>query len=272
MTNKWLQSLVIHVASLLVSGEERAEWLEWWCSELWYVSPREASRFCLGAFRDAIWLRRNSSKLVKRAGAPLRSPFACVAALGVLSGASILITTRLERMLPFRVTDGMSATGGIADMLFFYLVLAATAFIIKDSPGNRRPIPRPNTARSWVFLCLKIGLVLPILQCTLIAVVVVNVPPLSLAFYAACVLLFRWIFTDQRRRCPVCLRLLTDPIRIGTPSQTFLEWYGAESICARGHGLLHSPEISASYSREHKWLDLDHSWRALGSAGAEFRQ
>lgn len=271
MTNKWLQSLAIHLASLLAPCEERAEWLEWWCSELWYVSSRQATRFCLGAFRDAFWLRQNGSNLVKQTGRRLRSPFACVAAFGSLSGASILITNRLERMLPFRVTDGMSAAGGIADMVFFYLVLAVTAFIIKDSPGNRRPMPRPGTARSWVFLCLKIGLVLPILQCTIVAVVVVNVPPLSLVFYAACVLLFRWIFTDQRRRCPVCLRLLTDPIRIGTPSQTFLQWYGAESMCARGHGLLHSPEISASYFPEHKWLDLDDSWRALRSAGAEFQ-
>jgi hypothetical protein len=192
--------------------------------------------------------------------------------LGAISAVSILITDGLEGMLPFRAANGMSPGGGIADMLFFYLLLVATAFIIKDSPGNRRPIPRPNTARTWLFLCLKLGLALPILQCTIVAVVVVNVAPLSLGFYAACVLLFRWIFTDQRRRCPVCLRLLTDPIRIGTPSQTFLQWYGSESICARGHGLLHSPEISASYSREHKWLDLDDSWRALRSAGAEFRQ
>ncbi len=47
------------------------------------------------------------------------------------------------------------------------------------------------------------------------------------------------MITDQQRRCPVCLRLLTNPVRIGTPSRTFLEWYGAESTCSRGHGLLH---------------------------------
>ena len=46
----------------------------------------------------------------------------------------------------------------------------------------------------------------------------------------------------------MCLRLLTDPVRIGSPSQTFLEWYGRKSMCARGHGLLQAPEISASYS------------------------
>jgi len=36
------------------------------------------------------------------------------------------------------------------------------------------------------------------------------------------------------RRCPVSLHALTSPARIGTPSQTFLEWYGDESMCSRG--------------------------------------
>jgi hypothetical protein len=75
----------------------------------------------------------------------------------------------------------------------------------------------------------------------------------------------RWVVMDQRRRCPVCLRLLTNPVRIGSASQTFLEWYGTESTCSRGHGLLHVPEISASYNSTEQWLRLDASWDDLFS-------
>jgi hypothetical protein len=57
-------------ASLLVPGRERAEWSHEWRTELWYVlrecfsetsatprSIREATRFCMGAYQDAICLR-----------------------------------------------------------------------------------------------------------------------------------------------------------------------------------------------------------------------
>lgn len=58
-------------ASRLVPISKRSEWLEEWRSELWYVlrecsptssvhprSVREATAFCMGAYGDAIWLRR----------------------------------------------------------------------------------------------------------------------------------------------------------------------------------------------------------------------
>lgn len=264
MINKWLQTAAIRAASFLAPTDERAEWLEWWRSELWYVPPGEATRFCFGAFRDALWVRRNTLPSGKQTRF-LRSPFVCLAALGSLSGASIWITDRLEEMLPFHAAaHGTSAAAGIADMLLLYLILTVVAFIVRDSPRSGRPLPWRNL-RSWIFLGSKIVLVLPILRCTMVEVVVVNLPPLSLVFFAGCVLLCRWVFGDQSRRCPVCLRLLSGTVRVGSPSWTFLSWYGDESMCACGHGLLYSPGISASYSRQRKWIDLDDSWRALQS-------
>jgi len=60
-------------ASLLVPAAKRSEWLEEWRAELWYVlrecssktsdhprSMKEATVFCMGAYRDAIWLRKRS--------------------------------------------------------------------------------------------------------------------------------------------------------------------------------------------------------------------
>ncbi len=65
MKSEWLQHIILHVASLLAPSDQRAEWLEEWRSELWYVPRRGATRFCLGAFRDALWLRRNNLRLAK---------------------------------------------------------------------------------------------------------------------------------------------------------------------------------------------------------------
>ena len=84
----------------------------------------------------------------------------------------------------------------------------------------------------------------------------------QLGMFALWILALRWVLIDQRQRCPVCLRLLIQPVRIGNSSHTFLEWYGAESICSRGHGLQHIPEITASYSGQQEWLNLDDSWSA----------
>jgi hypothetical protein len=60
-------------ASLFVPTLRRREWLEEWQGELWYVlrecspktrvhprSMKEATAFCLGAYRDAIWIRKRS--------------------------------------------------------------------------------------------------------------------------------------------------------------------------------------------------------------------
>jgi hypothetical protein len=79
------------------------------------------------------------------------------------------------------------------------------------------------------------------------------------------VLAFRWILIDQRRRCPVCLRLLSHPTRIGGLSHVFLEWCGTEFICARGHGLLHVPEVATSSYGSQRWPPLDPSWSSLFS-------
>ena len=54
-----LHLAILRSASLLVPGPHRAEWFAEWTAELWHVN-RGATAFCLGAFRDAFWLRRNT--------------------------------------------------------------------------------------------------------------------------------------------------------------------------------------------------------------------
>ena len=79
---------------------------------------------------------------------------------------------------------------------------------------------------------------------------------------AAVVLALRWVITGQQRRCPMCLRLLTNPIIIGTPPRNVPGMVWHESTCPQGRGLLRTAEFSPSYSRP-QCLSLDDSWSVL---------
>ncbi len=260
MKPQWSEA-ILRAAAWLAPADYRAAWLEEWRSELWYVPPDEATRFCLGAFSDAFWLRRNQASGGRRDRSFLESPVRCLALLAAGAAASMIIALRLARMLPFSDDQhGADKAGAFVSMLFMYLLPAAISLVV----GGTRPTPSARRLRGWVFLALKILFVLPILQCATLFVIVFA-PFISLGIVLANIVLFRWVFLDQRRRCPVCLRLLTQPVRIGNPSQTFLEWYGAESVCSRGHGLLHDPDLVATYAAKAQWLKLDRSWSGLFS-------
>jgi len=74
---------------------------------------------------------------------------------------------------------------------------------------------------------------------------------------------FRWALGDQRHRCPVCLRRVTNPATVGLASRTFLGWNGTELICMGGHTLLHVPSLPTSWFSDQRWLYLDSSWQFL---------
>ena len=279
MKSEWLQYMVLRAASLLAPGDQRAEWLEGWRSEFWYIPRRGATRFCLGAFRDALWLRRNSPSPVKRARTHLESPLRCLALLAILAAVSSLIAILLpgpqRGPWPSHLKASDLPAGCIVTLVYSCLLLPVTRLVMGWAPANRHAAPWPNRLRRGIFFALKVALVQPIMFCGFVVLILVG--PLvemasQLGMFAMWTLVLRWVLIDQRRRCPVCLRLLTNPVRIGTPSQTFLEWYGAESTCSRGHGLLHISEVSASYSGNPEWLSLDDSWSGLFSEAAGVRQ
>ena len=165
--------------------------------------------------------------------------------------------------------------GSIVMLIFTCLLLPATRFAMGRSPAHCRPTPWPNRLRRGIFLALKIALVQPVMLAGFVVLLLVGrVAPVAsqLGVFSMWILALRWVLIDQRQRCPVCLRMLTNPVRIGTPSKTFLEWYGAESTCSRGHGLLHVEEISSSYSGNPTWLRLGTSWSGLFSEAAGRRR
>jgi hypothetical protein len=276
MKSKWPHYAILRAASLLAPNDQRAGWLEEWRSELWFIPRRGATRFCLGAFPDALWLRRNNPAPVKRTGYHLESPLSCLAFLATLAAACISLAVLLPS--PPGITQSSQLgfrdlpLGCAAMLIYTCLLLPTTRLAMGRGPAGGDPMPWLGRLRRGIFLALKLALVQPIMFGGFVVVVTMGTAPVvPLGVCASWMLVLRWVLTDQRRRCPVCLRLLTNPVRIGTPSRTFLEWYGAESMCSRGHGLLQVPGISSSYSGRGQWLSLDSSWSSLFSQAAGAR-
>jgi hypothetical protein len=271
MKNEWLQDATLQVASLLVPGDQRAEWLEEWRSELWYVPRNQATPFALGAFRDAFWLRRNNNAAVKRTGVHLESPLSCLAFLATLAALSIfivvqLLAPRLQPATPLRARDLAGMCGA---MLSLSCVFLTSTLTIRQAGTNGHLIPWSRSLRRGLFLIFKLLLLQPMILCGFLSQVALGQLGgfMGIAWPAMVILALRWVITDQQKRCPVCLRLLANPVIIGTASRTFLEWYGTETTCPHGHGLLHTSEIVSSYSGP-QWLGLDDSWSGLFVKGA----
>jgi hypothetical protein len=270
MKSAWLPHTLLRTASLIAPCDRRAEWLEEWRSELWYIPRRASTLFCLGAFRDALWLRRNSPDAVKRT-TYLASPAGCLAFLAALAAVSLAISAGLLDPLRLRTTNWhMTArdlpAGCLLMLVYTGVILPITRLVMGRAPADGGSAPWSSRLRQGLFLTLKIALVQPIMLCGFLALMLIGpVAPLAsqVGIFGMWILTCRWLIADQRQRCPVCLRRLTNTVRIGTPSQTFLDWYGAEWMCSRGHGLLRVPEIATSYSGRRQWLRLDGSWSGL---------
>src|SRR5215471_7406292 len=90
--------MILHLALLrsaapLVPRPQRADWIAEWSSELCYVTRRPTA-FCLGAFCDAFWLRRNCSA-PDASRCTLDSPVRCILLLALLASATVFFSFRL---------------------------------------------------------------------------------------------------------------------------------------------------------------------------------
>lgn len=159
---------------------------------------------------------------------------------------------------------------GCALLLAIVALPAITALSLGDYPLSREPLHRRLVARRWLFLAIKFLFVL--LAVYFWSTVLAYGTGFDLSrgagiqtftSFAPLLFGFRWVLQDQRRRCPVCLRLLSNPARVGQASCNFLGWCGIELICASGHGLLHIPELPTSWFATQRWQCLDSSWLCL---------
>ena len=155
---------------------------------------------------------------------------------------------------------------------------ATTPLPLGEYPARAERLGWGVRVRRWLFLAAKLALILPLVYFASIDLAYGNIAsglhsvgPVSSQYlqlassFFGLLFAFRWALRDQRGRCPVCLRLLTNPARVGEASRNFLAWNGTELICAGGHGLLHIPEIPTSWFSTQRWLYLDPSWSSLFS-------
>ncbi|HLJ50346.1 MAG TPA: hypothetical protein VKU01_30240 [Bryobacteraceae bacterium] len=72
-----------------------------------------------------------------------------------------------------------------------------------------------------------------------------------------------WSIHDQCQRCRVCQRRLGLAAHVGCPGCMLFDWAGTELVCSEGHGMLHVPEMTSSWSEPEQWTSLDDSWLEL---------
>jgi hypothetical protein len=171
----------------------------------------------------------------------------------------------------------MERTRRPGDIFLFAVILAClalpatTSLPLGEYRLSSRKVPWSTRLVRWTFLTAKVALLLPIANFVSLdlAHLHTTIDPISsqyiqiLSAFSICLFGLRWALRDQRQRCPVCLRKLTHPARVGQPSRSFLAWNGTELICAGGHGLLHVPEMPTSWFSTQRWLYLDPSWEVL---------
>jgi hypothetical protein len=256
-----LHIAILRNAAMIVPAPERAEWFAEWKAELWYVESG-ATTFCLGSICDALWLRGRT--FTARRVLSLDSPLRCIFLLATLVLLSYLFAFGLpsQRLFVF-----LSSPLGREHFAFgcFWLYLESFLVLLTLNPLELGEYPANHFApsfairlRRWLFLSVKIALFPPIICFAIIALVPIFLPA-SLILFFGWIFGLRWVLADQRQRCPVCLHLLTNPTRIGSPAQTILGSYGTELICIRGHGLLFVPGALTSWCHKQRWQYLNPS-------------
>jgi hypothetical protein len=247
---------ILRNAALLVPAAERGEWLAEWKAELCYVE-HDATAFCLGSFRDALSLRRNSLSL--RRALSLDSPLRCVLFLAGLAALTLwgAIASGSLSFPSWSMAGAEELAQGLLGMyvLALLILLTLNPLALGRYPANRYAPSLLIRLRRWIFLVVKITLLAPMILFAMVALVQIF-PPASLILFPIWISGFRWALADQRQRCPVCLHLLSNPVRIGNAAQMCLGMYGTELICTRGHGFLYVPEAPSSWCSTQRWQYL----------------
>jgi hypothetical protein len=256
-----LHIAILRNAALLVPDAERAEWFAEWKAELWYVE-RGATTFCMGSFRDALWLRCRSLSAGRTFS--VESPLRCMFVLATLALLSSLFAFGLPSRKLFLF---LCSPPAIEHFTFgcFWLYLESLLVLLTLNPlalgkyaENRSAPSFAIRLRRWLFLAGKILLLVPIPLFVCIALLPIF-PPAPWIVFFGWIFGFRWILADQRQRCPVCLHLLSNSAPVGNAAQLVLGSYGAELVCVRGHGSLYAPSIPTSWCSSQRWQYLERS-------------
>ena len=268
---------LLPIAGRVVPRQKRLDWAKEWQAELWHQrhgdrrvwrergALHDAVSLAYGLLADAAWLRADWARETVRGSA-----YSCLWALG----AYCLLCAAMERVIEgswysfFRVLSA-HFFGGFVFVAAPAIFAAVATYPLRPLRCNRQhPGARGllSTRAKWnLFLAAK-G-VLTLALGFLVSMVATEPARLlvgrysdwvELALYALVVTAgMRWALLNQEQRCQRCLRMLSQPTRVGNPSHNFLEWSGTELVCADGHGLLHVPEMQGSWCWYDLWVELD---------------
>jgi hypothetical protein len=163
--------------------------------------------------------------------------------------------------------------------LFLMLAIASAVAIVyarRQGAGlGPAPMSMKQRCRWWAFLVAKSALVL--IAACLLAWVSIHSLAVSLVgsvypmadgmalwlFLVLSIAPLSWSVRDQQKRCRVCLRRLSIPVRIGAPGSILFNGSGTEMVCAQGHGVLYLPDSEGKWLEGDRWNNLDDSWAGL---------
>jgi hypothetical protein len=280
-----IEGKIVPFAAMFVPAPRRQDWVKEWQAELWQLrhgdrpmrhepGVLEVLSLTYGLMADAVWLRLDWSTENARGSAA--SCLWALSAYCLLCGATELVVAgswhSFARIL-------------LAHFLGSFLFVAVPAVFVAMATYPLRPLRcdgkhmraegRLSSRARWnLFLAAKV--VLTLVLGFLISVVATGPAHALIGRYADWVELLtsalavtiglRWALLNQEQRCQKCLRMLSQPTRVGPPSRNFLDWSGTELVCADGHGRLHVPEMQGSWCWYDRWVELDPSWGGLFSA------
>ena len=244
--------VLMRMAGQIVPPGERAGWHGHWRSCLSDLQtlvergefPRDNSMelrwVCAASLADAFRTR----SVTFQPEDWLRRPAIVPAAL------SFLLMTLVAVTHSFGVTRSLIAAGA-EKVLPYALVVVFALFVSFIIAVRCRARLSGHDWRYWSFLLLKTGALVAILSLVWIEggyLLRRNLSNdtvralgggflLTLVYLASVGSSVLWSMGDQQRRCPVCLRLMASPVRIGSWASVF-EPVTTELLCPEGHGSL----------------------------------
>lgn len=259
----------------------RPEWLEQWNSEIWYVHSEGATRtdtwrFTLGSLNDAVVTRcefpDESSYLV-------HSPGMCLLTMVLLNVAMIsfgllLPLSRNILVAAFHAHPVLDIAHGGRDAspLYDQAVLIGFTFmtsliitVIRLGPQLLQGREQVRSTargriRAFSFFLAKLLLGIPLVDFATLTLSSMGTQELSLlqvdALLAGYIIFLHWAYTDQKLRCPACLKRLGNPVRLGRPAWILLDWNMQEYICPDGHGVMQIPAAPLMGQSTQEWIAM----------------
>ena len=281
---------LLQVTGRLAPPAARREWHSRWSTRLvnlWILVERgelalnaRAETFWLvrAAVADAFWLRFTRAGVrhwVRGPGFVAAAAGAAILLLALLSHGFTATRSVVNAAIEWRIDPRQIRYDPRGDIVVAHAVPIAMALAVGAVLVLIGRLSLGNCGwRYWTFLTLKLVsaiVLVPLLWLEVGAALWRSISHETLrtliaglgstvAFLGGFGATVIWIFSDQRRRCPVCLRRLARPVTLGSWGSMF-EPATTEFVCDEGHGALSLDE--SEIGGGDRWVALDASWRGL---------